>query len=81
MALLLQTIILQAALLFEIDEHGSPLLAVSRNIGSSYVHVVEAKDKRESMYSAREKYFSKIQVEDDSKLSIASITSVLLLGA
>lgn len=55
------------------DEFGSPLLTDSKNIVRSSVPVAEARAVRDALWSAREKNFSRIQVEDNSKLVIDCI--------
>ncbi|KAL6183694.1 hypothetical protein ACLB2K_045105 [Fragaria x ananassa] len=56
------------------DSKGNPILASTRNLGSTLVLVAEATASRDSLLSAKEKGFTDVVVEWDSKLVIDVVT-------
>ncbi|KAL6140377.1 hypothetical protein ACLB2K_058677 [Fragaria x ananassa] len=55
---------------------GKPLVATAFNVGCTIVPVAEALALRNSLICAKEKGFTKIDVEGDSKLVIDAVNQV-----
>ncbi|XP_062005816.1 uncharacterized protein LOC133722997 [Rosa rugosa] len=61
------------------DHDGSPVIAATKYVGNSTTPVAEATTLRDSLIAAKDKGFTRLEVEGDSKLVIDAVNGIVTL--
>ncbi|XP_062021407.1 uncharacterized protein LOC133737973 [Rosa rugosa] len=60
------------------DHNGRPVIAATKCVGNSSTPVAEATALRDSLIAAKDKGFTRVEVEGNSKLVIDAVTGIVI---